>query len=164
MTVERFETRRDAEIAERQAIRLEKPEFNKIYSIGQAYEGQEKGGPMQPDELKAFRKALGLTQEEMGNAIGMSRKLIVEMEAGRAPIEQRTALALHHLALTEKFVAMRQELRTRTDLMKAGKFRLSRTDAEGTHDLTAETIVTNEANIAELDELIARGRALSRQD
>lgn len=54
---------------------------------------------MQPDEMKATRKTLGMTQEQMASAIGMSRKAIVEMEAGKAPIEKRTALAVKYLGL-----------------------------------------------------------------
>lgn len=48
---------------------------------------------MQGDELKARRKALGLSQKELADAIGMSRKSVGEMERGDAPIEQRTAMA-----------------------------------------------------------------------
>lgn len=53
---------------------------------------------MQPDELRVIRKGLGFTQDQMGSAIGLSRKAINEMEAGKAPIERRTALAVRYLA------------------------------------------------------------------
>lgn len=53
---------------------------------------------MQPDELKALRKQMDMTQQDMADAIGMSRKAIVEMEAGKAPIEKRTELALRYVA------------------------------------------------------------------
>lgn len=53
---------------------------------------------MQPDELKAARKALGLSQEAMADAMGVSRVLIGQMERGKAPIERRTELAALYLA------------------------------------------------------------------
>ncbi|MFQ3894628.1 helix-turn-helix transcriptional regulator [Sphingobium sp. R-7] len=49
---------------------------------------------MQADELKAARKVMGLSQEQMAEAIGLSRVLIGQMERGQAPIEKRTALAV----------------------------------------------------------------------
>ena len=48
---------------------------------------------MQPADLKALRDALGWSQQELADAIGMSRKAINEMESGKAKLEQRTALA-----------------------------------------------------------------------
>jgi transcriptional regulator with XRE-family HTH domain len=54
---------------------------------------------MQPDELKALRKAAGMSQAEMAHEIGMSRKAIVEMEGGKAPIEKRTGLAVELVLL-----------------------------------------------------------------
>lgn len=56
---------------------------------------------MQPDELKAARKRLGFTQQQLADAIGMSRKSVVEMEQGKAAIERRTALAILYLVLIE---------------------------------------------------------------
>ena len=55
---------------------------------------------MQPDELRALRKQAGMTGEQLASAIGMSRKSIVEMEAGRTPIEKCTELAARYVALT----------------------------------------------------------------
>jgi DNA-binding XRE family transcriptional regulator len=52
---------------------------------------------MQYEELKAARSALGLTQEELAQGLGMSRKAINEMEAGKAAIEKRTELAVRQL-------------------------------------------------------------------
>lgn len=52
---------------------------------------------MQPDVLKALRKELGWSQQQLADGLGMSRKSIVEMEGGKTPIEQRTALALEAL-------------------------------------------------------------------
>lgn len=52
---------------------------------------------MTPDELKNIRKGLGWTQQQLADALGMSRKAIVEMEGDKAPIEQRTALAVMQL-------------------------------------------------------------------
>ncbi|GLT00146.1 hypothetical protein GCM10007897_15300 [Sphingobium jiangsuense] len=53
---------------------------------------------MQPDELKELRKALGLSQQEFADALGVSRVLVGQMERGQAPIERRTALAARYLA------------------------------------------------------------------
>lgn len=57
---------------------------------------------MQADELKTARKALGLTQAELGEAIGMTGTSIGLMERGAAPIEKRTALAVLYLALVAR--------------------------------------------------------------
>ena len=56
---------------------------------------------MQPEELRALRKGTGMTGAEFAEALGMSRKSIVEMEAGRAPIEKRTELAARYVASDE---------------------------------------------------------------
>jgi DNA-binding XRE family transcriptional regulator len=53
---------------------------------------------MNADELKKLRNNMRWTQQELADALGMSRKSIVEMEAERAPIEQRTAIAARALA------------------------------------------------------------------
>lgn len=52
---------------------------------------------MQPDDLKAIRKALDMTQAEFGEAMGVSRKLINDLEAGRVPVDKRTELAAKYL-------------------------------------------------------------------
>tara|TARA_B100000678_G_C18031651_1_gene430970 strand:- start:234 stop:416 length:183 start_codon:yes stop_codon:yes gene_type:complete len=49
---------------------------------------------MQADQIKAQRKAAGMTQAELGEAIGLSRVTIGLMERGQAPIEKRTWLAV----------------------------------------------------------------------
>lgn len=54
---------------------------------------------MTSDELKLLRKALGLSQDELGDAIGMSRISVGLMERGQAPIEKRTELAVRYLAV-----------------------------------------------------------------
>jgi DNA-binding XRE family transcriptional regulator len=41
---------------------------------------------------------MAMTQSELANRLGMSRKTIVEMEGARAPIEKRTAVAVNRLA------------------------------------------------------------------
>ena len=52
---------------------------------------------MQSGELKAIRKELGLTQDEMGAALGLTKTFIGMMERGDKPIERRTALAALYL-------------------------------------------------------------------
>lgn len=52
---------------------------------------------MQGDEMRAIRKAKGMTQEAFATALGMSRKSVNLMETDQMPIEQRTALAIRYL-------------------------------------------------------------------
>ena len=52
---------------------------------------------MQPEELKAMRVEAGMSQAELGAAIGMSRVTIGLMERGEAPIEKRTELAVRYV-------------------------------------------------------------------
>lgn len=52
---------------------------------------------MQPDALKAIRKALNMTQAEFGESMGVSRKLINDLESRDGPIDLRTALAARQL-------------------------------------------------------------------
>lgn len=53
---------------------------------------------MLPEEMRALRKGMAMTQVNFALELGMSRKSIVEMEGGKAPIETRTAIALRRLA------------------------------------------------------------------
>lgn len=53
---------------------------------------------MQPDEMKALRKSIGWTQDQLASAIGMSRVSVGLMERGQTPIERRTELAVRYLA------------------------------------------------------------------
>lgn len=58
---------------------------------------------MTPAELKSARKALGLSQQGLADALGMHRSMIGYMETGRGPkgvpvaIERRTELAVKYL-------------------------------------------------------------------
>lgn len=52
---------------------------------------------MQGEEMKAIRKGLGMSQGAFGEALGMSRKAINEMEGGKAGIERRTELAARYV-------------------------------------------------------------------
>ncbi|MGT2513915.1 helix-turn-helix transcriptional regulator [Sphingomonas panni] len=54
---------------------------------------------MQADDLRDLRKGLGMSQQELADKIGMSRKAISEMERAAAPIERRTELAVRYVAL-----------------------------------------------------------------
>lgn len=49
---------------------------------------------MQGSEIRARRKAAGMTQAELADAIGMSRVTVGLMERDQAPIELRTWLAV----------------------------------------------------------------------
>lgn len=48
-------------------------------------------------DVRAIRKSLGLTQQQMADALGFNRKTIYDMEGGKAPIERRTRLAILYL-------------------------------------------------------------------
>lgn len=52
---------------------------------------------MQPEQLKAIRKALGLTQAELAEQLGLSMNFVSMMERGDKPIEPRTELAMRYL-------------------------------------------------------------------
>ncbi|MCK5644297.1 MAG: helix-turn-helix transcriptional regulator [Gammaproteobacteria bacterium] len=52
---------------------------------------------MTRSELKQARLKLGLTQQGLGDAIGMTRTYIALMEGGSAPIKRRTELAIKGL-------------------------------------------------------------------
>lgn len=49
-------------------------------------------------DVREIRRSLGLTQQRMADALGLSRKTINEIEGGKAPIERITMLAMLHLA------------------------------------------------------------------
>ncbi len=52
---------------------------------------------MDGTELKAKRKALGMTQAQFAAALGLSRVFIGLMERGAEPVSPRTATAVQHL-------------------------------------------------------------------
>lgn len=60
---------------------------------------------MHADELKAIRKAAGLSQAALGEAIGMARETVGAMERGTAPIETRTELAVRYVTMRPPAVA-----------------------------------------------------------
>jgi transcriptional regulator with XRE-family HTH domain len=53
--------------------------------------------PMSPEELVAARKALGLSQEELGRRLGKSKQTINAWENDRAPIDTMVGLAISAL-------------------------------------------------------------------
>ena len=52
-----------------------------------------------PDQLRALRKHLGLTQAALAEALGISRKTICEHETGRTPVPRERMLAVLCLVL-----------------------------------------------------------------
>ena len=52
---------------------------------------------MTPDQLKALRARLGLTQAELAEQIGVERNTVNRWEMGLLPIQTITALAVQHL-------------------------------------------------------------------
>lgn len=52
---------------------------------------------MEKTELRAIRCSLGLTQEELGDKLGCSRRYLGNLERGVRPIETMTALAVLYL-------------------------------------------------------------------
>ena len=55
---------------------------------------------MNTDELKAFRKSLKLTQEEMGDAIGIAMRTYQDLENGKSSIKPLHVKALERAALS----------------------------------------------------------------
>lgn len=53
---------------------------------------------MQPEELKAIRTTLGLTQAQLGAALGLTGQFVGFMERGGAPIEPRTTFSMLYIA------------------------------------------------------------------
>ena len=49
------------------------------------------------DDLRKARRALGLSQVALAEALGLSRSAIQHMESGIRPIERRTVLAIRWL-------------------------------------------------------------------
>ncbi len=62
-----------------------------------------KTNSMNGDQMKDARKYLRLTQEELGEIIGMSRVMIGLMERGEKSIGNRTELAVRYLVLDSAF-------------------------------------------------------------
>lgn len=56
---------------------------------------------MTPQELRAARKRLGLTQQELASKLAMSRESINKMEADKKPIMPRTAMLVQALEKEE---------------------------------------------------------------
>lgn len=52
---------------------------------------------MQPTDLRAARKAMGLTQAELADQLGLTMQFIGMMERGDKAIERRTELAVLYL-------------------------------------------------------------------
>lgn len=53
---------------------------------------------MTGEDVQKIRKSLGLTQQEMADALGFSRKTVNEIELGKAAIERLSRLAILYLA------------------------------------------------------------------
>jgi transcriptional regulator with XRE-family HTH domain len=56
------------------------------------------GGRVTPDELRAARAKLGLTQLALARALGVTQVTVARWETGVLPIDKRTAMAVAHLA------------------------------------------------------------------
>lgn len=52
---------------------------------------------MQPDELLAIRRTMGMTQSDLAERLGLTPQFIGMMERGEKAIEKRTALAVHQI-------------------------------------------------------------------
>jgi transcriptional regulator with XRE-family HTH domain len=57
---------------------------------------------MKPAEFKAARKALGLTQTRLADALGMGETQVQCMESGRRAIRRTIELALESLARRQR--------------------------------------------------------------
>jgi transcriptional regulator with XRE-family HTH domain len=67
---------------------------------------------MQPEELKAIRKDLNISQAQMGEALGLTGQYIGFMENGKAAIEPRTHLAAQLLGRRRRFQKDLDDART----------------------------------------------------
>ncbi|MDF2140874.1 helix-turn-helix transcriptional regulator [Paenirhodobacter sp. CAU 1674] len=54
---------------------------------------------MTPAKFRAARQTLGLRQDQLGDALGLSRTTISRIESGSHPIEPRTALTLRAMVI-----------------------------------------------------------------
>lgn len=52
---------------------------------------------MQPDDIKRHRETLGMTQQELADRLGVSRKSVNDWEAGRVAASERTVAMIHAL-------------------------------------------------------------------
>lgn len=52
---------------------------------------------MTPDQLRAVRAKLNLTQPELAKALGVTTDAVARWEGGRSPIRRVVALAVKHL-------------------------------------------------------------------
>jgi transcriptional regulator with XRE-family HTH domain len=55
--------------------------------------------PMQPEEFRAIREMLGLTQAELGELLAIGPQVVYRKEAGKSFIDPPTALAMRGLLL-----------------------------------------------------------------
>jgi len=60
---------------------------------------------MQPAELRVIRKGLGVSQGQLGDALGLTGQFIGLMERGLKPIERRTEYAVRYLAQNPHLIA-----------------------------------------------------------
>jgi transcriptional regulator with XRE-family HTH domain len=62
---------------------------------------------MTPEELKAIRKRLGMTQKELAIAIGRTRDRVKLWENGHVEVPQIAAMAIQHLVDAEELEKLR---------------------------------------------------------
>jgi len=108
---------------------------------------------MQPDVLKAIRKAIGWTQEQMAVQLGLSRVTVGLMERGSEPITARTARAVERIAY---FGQMRTELAQQLADLESGKVKLTTRADGGDVDSTSQAIEQCRRRIEEIDSLLSR--------
>lgn len=119
---------------------------------------------MQPDELKAIRKSLDLTQEELGAALGVSRKFINDLEAGRVPIDRRAALAALQMRWHDFIRRQRLMMLNNLEGLEAGAYTITRHEGDAVRDITAELIETYRRDIAKIEQILAEaGEPLERE-
>jgi len=54
---------------------------------------------MTGEELEQARRKLGLTQQQLGDELHLSRVMVGLMERGKKPIDRRTDLAMRYLLI-----------------------------------------------------------------
>jgi DNA-binding XRE family transcriptional regulator len=65
---------------------------------------------MTPQELKATREMLNMTQEEFGKAVGLSKSSLTAMENGKTPIDTIHINSIRYVIFTRSLKSLLQAM------------------------------------------------------